>query len=445
MTKEDALLSFYNHNAIECSDINNDGFLNTISDRIDTWLENIDRCDHDLFLRMVSKYNYITYTTAIHRYANAVSRLKKHLEHQGLLLSDVLFITTKQRETKRGNDNVKTDLHALTILDIDAQQIISANVRDIEDSLLPIQAVVFVDDIISTGYILRSTIEDFVSRTDSLGLLDNFLAKELFFICIVPTKTGLKHIKKKCQDIGLRITPIYDEEWNTKSAFKGNYIFSDKEKSEVMAKIEKYEELINNEIAKDGESYVFGFEQRKQLVSFYYNTPNNTLCSFWGHTSQHIPLFKRQNQPIPSMIELRKVKKRKTNAVYYLGREKLERIRSAESEELKTKIIEIYRNLDIVKSLDYLDSQLLGYLSQNSSASYPQIAQALECTKENVDERIQKLFNSGYIKISEKHAYIVTKDAMDAISYSYKFKDIDYNRNNFDITGLYIPQEPLTN
>ena len=49
---------------------------------------------------------------------------------------------------------------------------------------------------------------------------------------------------------------------------------------------------------------------QKLTISFYYNTPNNTLCNFWEYSDIHTPLFERRSQTRPSVNNL---KTRKSN------------------------------------------------------------------------------------------------------------------------------------
>ena len=55
---------------------------------------------------------------------------------------------------------------------------------------------------------------------------------------------------------------------------------------------------------------VLGFKKGQLLVSFYYNTPNNTLSSFWRPSKVSQPLFIRNKYIRPSTSEIRKNKER---------------------------------------------------------------------------------------------------------------------------------------
>ena len=79
----------------------------------------------------------------------------------------------------------------------------------------------------------------------------------------------------------------------------------------VIEVIKKYEKLIDSYQAKTStKTYDMGFDKCKLTISFYYNTPNNTLCNFWEYSDIHTPLFERRSQVRPSINNL---KTRKSN------------------------------------------------------------------------------------------------------------------------------------
>ena len=96
----------------------------------------------------------------------------------------------------------------------------------------------------------------------------------------------------------------------------GGYIFKEEEKRKIEKIIEKYEKEIGIEGEKD---FTMGFGKCKILLSFFYNTPNNTLCSFWKRTDKNIPPFPRDKDRRPTLDIIRKRKKRNTDNAYLKG------------------------------------------------------------------------------------------------------------------------------
>ena len=223
-----------------------------------------------------------------------------------------MFVTVESSSpTKCGSDNVRTDLHRLNIEKIDAQQIVaSAALLSVED-VRSASAIVFVDDIVSTGFTLWRAISNFTSQ------FPESCDKPLYFLCVVPTQSGVHFVLRKAKGAGLSLTPIYNDKWLSISVFKHPSIFLEKEKAAAKDKIQRYETVIDDYMKDPEKSYIWGFRQSKQLISFYYNTPNNTLCTFWKVTDTHVPLFRRQKQVKPKVCDLKEIKKAKDNRAYY--------------------------------------------------------------------------------------------------------------------------------
>lgn len=279
MEKQDAIDAFFMYNDINAQwvadGIYSDPKLEHLSKQIDLWLQDIHQAHHSVFLRMLSRYTYITELQAAKRYSEAVDLLEEHLSNQNRTLSEAVFISVESpSHTKCGSDNVRTDLHRKNVSRMDASQIIATARKMTPQSLSQYTAIVFVDDIVSTGFTLRHTINAFAQQFPQI-MQQNI---PVFCICIVPTKSGLRHLCDKVSP-GLQVVPIYREEWQSDSLFKRG-IFEHGEREYTEKTIGRYETMIDAYMKEEDDTYAWGFRQSKQLVSFYYNTPNNTLCSF---------------------------------------------------------------------------------------------------------------------------------------------------------------------
>ena len=320
MTKEQAIAAFFQYNRIDAAHLSQymDPKLERLEETVDLWLSDVDAGDRELFLRMLSRYTYLTNQAAVLRYREGVSMLEECLDAQGISIQDALFITVEAKDAfKSGSEHVRTDLHRLTIDRIDAQQIVSAASKLPEECLSHCRALVIVDDIIGTGFTVWTTIRTLVERFPAAASLP------LFLLCTVPTRRGLTHLSKEAGRRRLSLTPLFREEWVAVPAFQHPEIFTSEERPGALARIRKYESLIDSYLKEDPErTYVLGFYGCRQLVSFYYNTPNNTLCTFWRWTDTHTPLFPREKQPQrPRLRDLQAVKGRKDRCAYHIQAE----------------------------------------------------------------------------------------------------------------------------
>ena len=78
------------------------------------------------------------------------------------------------------------------------------------------------------------------------------------------------------------------------------------------------------------EDYTFGFKNSQALVSFYNNTPNNTIGLFWHEASGYQALFPRRKQEKPNWMNnnptnMRENKNRRKSSNYN-ARERKSRI-----------------------------------------------------------------------------------------------------------------------
>ena len=96
-----------------------------------------------------------------------------------------------------------------------------------------------------------------------------------------------------------------------------------KDRQQRIEKISNIEKIIEDYAIEDRDKkFYMGFEKNQLLVSFYYNTPNNTLSLFWRPTSISVPLFARTSYKRPTIDECRKNKKKLMENAYERGKTK---------------------------------------------------------------------------------------------------------------------------
>ena len=300
MTKNKALQLFYENNNIDPTTIHPRDRIAELPQKLDDWLLNIADENHAIFLEAFSRYIYLTQEECQDRFVQSMAMLKAELQKHDIEVDDVLYVTVESSSgTKSGSDNVRADMQRYNIEDIGKDQILAAQSKFIEERLEGVQAIVFVDDIIGTGCTLWNEMYSFCEKfkINGKGKI------KLYYMCIAPTEKGINHFNKNFIKYGYTVTSIYKTEWICAKAFKGD--------STEYGIVNKYETEIDHYFAGSDHSYRMGFKQGCLLISFYYNTPNNTISSFWRPTPFNAPPFKRDGKECkrPSISDLANKKK----------------------------------------------------------------------------------------------------------------------------------------
>lgn len=300
MTKYDALELFYANNKINPKAIHPRDRIADLSQKLDDWLLHIDPADRSVFLEAFSRYTYLTQEECQDRFVQLIDLLKIELQRHSIELGEVLYVTVESSSgTKSGGDNVRADMEKYNFYDIDKDKIIAAQSKFSEEQLEGIKAIVFVDDIIGTGKTLWGDFYRFCKKFNFNG---HDLPK-LYYMCLSPSAKAVKHLNKNFSKYKYNVTAIYKNEWISEKAFNGN--------SPEYRVINKYEAEIDNFFAGSEHSCRMGFEQSCLLISFYYNTPNNTISTFWRPTDVNKPPFERKGKECkrPTVSAMAKKKK----------------------------------------------------------------------------------------------------------------------------------------
>lgn len=317
MDKKTALEEFYCKNNIKHELVSDedsaeyDYILSNLDDKIDKWLSFVDESDREAFLQVLSKYTYFTETVCQKRYSIIVDKLIESLKTYGIKLSEVLFITVESTNgTKSGSEHICADFYKRNIAKgIHKSQIISSFSRFDINLIKNYKAIVFLEDIVGTGFTLSNTIRTVIKELSIKTNTPNCLL--LYAACLVVSKRGKRMIDKNAQKNSYEIKWLTDEEWKAERMFKKNSL--------EYNIFQKYESLIDKYIDDEKHSCFMGFDKCKFGISFHYDTPNNTLSTFWCETDLNKPPFKRdgnQHKKSLSIDDLKHVKKQTDTNAY---------------------------------------------------------------------------------------------------------------------------------
>ena len=318
MNKEESLSNFYSKNRINptmAADYDSSEYderLSELDGRIDLWLSNIESNDREIFLEVLSEFTYLTQTSCQKRFREIVELLKIELQNKNIQINEVLFVTVESSDgEKSGSEHVCADFYMRNRSNnIVKNQIISSYSRYYSNKLLNYKAIVFLDDIVGSGYTLCKTIDNFLNK---FSVVKDCLC--FYCSCLIATKRGVRLINRNSKKNNLEISWLLCDEWYSNHTFK--------KESKQYEVFKKYEKQIDDyiHISTPDKSFFMGFLEAALGVAFHYNTPNNTLSTFWCETDSNYPPFKRDgNQPAKRLtVKDLKLKKHITDKNSYLA------------------------------------------------------------------------------------------------------------------------------
>ena len=280
--------------------------------KIECWIERFDEQDREYFYSLFEHYNYISEDEYKLRIWQLCEATYTDIEEKQIKREEVLFVTVASSEGMgSGGDHLRANLLSMNMEWGMDKNLIVADIEKMPLELLDDKKViVFIDDILGTGFSVIKTIKSFAKHCGE-EKLDSCL---IYITGILMTKRAVKHITKRTKHS--RVFQLQEEQNSIKNCMTGGYIFKEEEKHKIEKIIEKYEK----EIGIEGEkSFVMGFGECKILLSFYYNTPNNTICTFWKYAGKNIPPFPRDKDRRPTLEAIRQRKKKNMNNAYQKG------------------------------------------------------------------------------------------------------------------------------
>ncbi len=182
---------------------------------------------------------------------------------------------------------------------------------DLVEKLYPldiIDNIVLIDDMTGTGNTIKNSIEFMINKFENI-----FRDKKIHLILLEGSEEGINKIKELEKEYDCEISIICNNLYQ--KAFLKEHIFDSVECEDAKAIVQQYEKEITN----NNDRFVLGYNQSEALMAFYYNTPNNTLSSFWfsNERKNWSPLFPRNNTFGPSWTKDLRKKMRKTKNVNY--------------------------------------------------------------------------------------------------------------------------------
>ncbi len=310
MNIDEAIQLFEQNNAISIKDFNsnrlqclkNKQFLDQyigediFEKNIECWLDNFK--EKDVFLKLLPNYIYVPEMIYGIQLDAILSRIEEKCNMGHKILEETYFITfPSKRGIKSGGDIIRALLPIGNLDCVKKEQLI-VEVEKNKDSISKAKCIVLIDDVIGSGKTAKENICNFFKMDDI-----DLTGKKLFLVAMYAEETVKRELEKEFNGFEheLEVIVLYE----CKKCLSENYIFSKAEMEVSKSIIIRAEEEVAGKKVGEKKSYALGFENSQLLLSFFYNTPNNTLCIFWKPTKINFPLFTRSSFRRPSIEEIK--------------------------------------------------------------------------------------------------------------------------------------------
>lgn len=271
------------------------------SENYSDWIKSISPVNREIIYKLLSKFEFYG-----HSYVNkGLKELYcKFIEKYQINDDETVYTYIKKSDSSLNSSVIYLTEYA--IINNISEKNCLMDIRDIDEEINYIKNIVLIDDYSGSGESIIKYIRRYSNKLEN---------KNIFILLISMSEDAKFNILNefKTEKFNIHIEVINLE----KKAFKKIEL----EEEEIVQRRKEFEEIsIQKGIYSTEE--IWGRKQTEALVSFYNNTPNNTLGIFWKKTNLNNPLFPRNENRTPAWRNMKyKKKKRKLqNANNYGGK-----------------------------------------------------------------------------------------------------------------------------
>ncbi len=197
--------------------------LSVLEEKANDWIQFFEEKDREYFLRLLEDFTYITKEALAYRIYWLCTELFQSLEKMDINRSEVLFVVMESSGgVKSGADEMAANLWEVNqVRGLRKDQIITAFSKVGEEVVEKAKAIIFLDDIIASGFTMRDQIDNFLERFERV--CDS--SRVYYFTGVLAARNAVRYVKKKMREKAVDIRPFFQDNQIIRSAFKGDYIF----------------------------------------------------------------------------------------------------------------------------------------------------------------------------------------------------------------------------
>ena len=230
--------------------------------------------------------------------------------------------------------------------------------------------VAIVDDYSGSGQTIIKTINKILATNPQAA------QTTFYFLVLTLSEDAERIITKYADDTRICIKIITLEK--APNAFKPGYIFDE---SQIEEKQSKYIELYDRFTLNP--EYRFGFFGVASLISFHYNTPNNTLGLFWQDLSEFCALFPRHKTTQTTLHKMQT---------------------DARARRKKRESVVIY-GLDAGRR----SAMMVNYVTQEKGFSLEKMKEEFGVTGQQLDADLKAMLESGFLEYTDNRFFPTAK------------------------------------
>lgn len=270
--------------------------LSFFAEKFDEWKKQIPDQYIEVLLTLLKELKYYT-----HKDANRilVSLHEQLLSNSNMTIDNTVFAYIKSKDgISNSSNDYWTEYKLLNHLN---RNICYENLSAIKESGWEyIENIVFIDDFSGSGKSIKDEITKYTDRLKG---------KNVYVIIVCAMEMAVNNLKGFGEAHDINIKVIYSQIF--KKAFEQDYFSDNNEAKDKYISFAKSKKI----------GWKLGFEDTEALVSFYNNTPNNTLGFILYKSDMYFPLFPRIDDPKPiwqtrSVDSLKRRSKERKNANY---------------------------------------------------------------------------------------------------------------------------------
>lgn len=323
--------------------------------KIESWLNQFEESDREVVLELLKHFKYYTSRRVNEK---VIELYNKFAIEYGEDPYSITFIPVYKEYGVGFSDNFFNSFWFENELYDSAEKNIFNLLREGFD----FQKIVILDDYSGSGKTIKRTIEHCIHNSEKCK-------DSLFYVLTLEmSSTAKARLDRFAHENSLNIKIVYLHFVN--KVFENREIFGDadlsKKKLNYIDICLKHNVLPTNHL---------GFDKTEGLLSFEYNTPNNTLGLFWHEGDDFFAIFKRYKKKSTTLTLMHKEAKQRQN-------ERYKKIIKKHSKDDKFTYLMIY------------------FLNTGMNFNYQEACKKMGMTEEQMDKAIECLFSEGYLALS---------------------------------------------